>query len=286
MRIVTDFDGVLTHQDQEAAEVGARLEERLTEAYDRDAQRGRDLLADIRARVRSNPTRHGWFVGDAIGCYADEDPFVFNNACCRALFLEGPSDAPGRLAAQGMGDWETLARACFEEGTARWRAANSAHVLQDALEALRRLLSAGIEVVVVSNSSTDRIRSILEPSGILHSSAGKLRLRGDAKKFHVTGDRPANLPAAAPFGGRSVLLRRGSYYDILAEEEPDAVIGDVLSLDVALPAMLREMAAAFEEMTVCLRRHPHTPAWALEACAAKDITVVDSFAELPGILAV
>jgi len=284
MRIVSDFDGVLTHQDAEAAAVGARLDERVTEAYGGDAAAAGALLAGIRGVVRASPALHGWYVGDAIGCYADEDPYVFNNACCRALFMEGPAEARERLAAKGMGDWETLSRACFEEGTARWRAANTAHVLPEALGALQQLFSMGAEVVIVSNSATDRIRSILEPTGVLRWGTGKLRLRGDAKKFHVTGDRPKGVPASADFGGREVLLRRGSYYDILAEEKPDAVIGDVLSLDIALPATLRERDADFEEMTVCLKKHPHTPAWALAACEAKGVKVLDSFAKLPALL--
>lgn len=284
MRIITDFDGVLTSQDAEASAVGARLDDRLAEALGGDAARAKGILDGVRAAVRAFPERHGWYVGDALGCYADEDPFVFNNATCHALLREGPAEAREALAAAGFEDWEKLAWTCFDEGTTRWRAENPTHVLEGALGALSELFARGAEVVVVSNSVTERIRSILAPTGLLRWGAGKIRLRGGARKFHVTGDRPTSVPASDDFGGRKVLLRRGSYWDILNDERPDVVIGDVLSLDIALPAMLRERVPDFEDTTVCLARHAHTPAWALAACERRGVKIVDGFASLPNFV--
>jgi hypothetical protein len=62
------------------------------------------------------------------------------------------------------------------------------------------------------------------------------------------------------------------------------VIGDVLSLDLALPAALRERAEWFSDARLFLRRHPETPAWALAGCREKKIEVVDSIARIPEAL--
>jgi len=285
VRVVTDFDGVLTAQDGEAAAVGARLLERAAEALE-DRVRALAIVEGLRAEVRANPTTHGWASDGRLGCYADEDPYVFNNALARAIYTIGPADLRDALRRAGFETDDALALACFEEGTARYRAAHPSHVLTDALGAIQTLFSIGAEVVIVSNSSNERIRSLLEPCGILRFGTGKLRIRGTARKHHITGDRPSGVPAEASFGGRTVHLRRGPYFEILADEQPDVVIGDVLSLDVALPAALRACVPDFEDMRVFLKRHPHTPRWALEACADRGIGVVDAFSELPRRLGV
>lgn len=284
MRILTDFDGVLTAQDAEAAAVNDRLVERIAEALRGDQMRANAVVSGFRAEVRANPAVHGWFTGDKIGCYADEDPYVFNNAVCRAIF-EGSREVAEKVRAIGLDSADALAMACFEEGTRRFREGNKPHVLDEALGAIQTFFAAGAEVVIVSNSSTERVQAILGPTAILRWGTGKIRLRGGARKFDVTGDRPKEVPEAEDFGGRQIQLRRGSYADILIEEQPDAIIGDVLSLDVALPAALRAHDPRFEEMQVFLKRHPHTPKWALDGCAAKGVTVVDSIAKLPEMLA-
>jgi hypothetical protein len=287
VRIITDFDGVITAQDAEADAVGERLLERATEALGGDAVRAHAIVAGLRAEVRANPAAHGWFVGDAIGCYADEDPYAFHNAVARAIYtIPGGAELAGRFRELGFATEVDLAIACFEEGTRRYRATHPPHVLEEALGAIQTFFAAGAEVVIVSNSSTERIQALLEPSKILRWGTGKIRVRGDARKFQPTGDRPRALPEHEDFGGRRVLLRRGWYYDILNDERPDVVIGDVLSLDIALPAALRAHVADFDEMDVVLKRHPRTPRWALDACAARGIATVDSIAKLPELLRV
>jgi hypothetical protein len=267
MKLLSDFDGVFTNQDDEAAEVGARLGEVIDDT---------ELLRSLREEVRARPERHGWFVGARVSCYADEDPYVFNNAVARALFEMGPRAAVERIVASGYASAGALAQRCFEEGTARYRQRNNSHVDPRSLEAAESWLRAGNELVIVSNSSTDRIESILRGAG-LEPGAGGLRIRGDARKF-LLGDEPAHLPDAADFGGRAVSARRPAYLDILRSEAPGAVIGDVLSLDVALPVLLRSAEPGFSKLRCVLKRHPHTPAWALAACAQRGIDVVDSLA--------
>lgn len=268
MKLLTDFDGVLTAQDAEAEAVGARLAEIVAEA---------ELLRRLRAAVRASPERHGWIAGGELACYADEDPYVFHNAVASAVYASGDRSLD-RLRALGLATAEHLATRCFEEGTRRYREANASHVLPEAVDAVRRFLAAGHEVVVVSNSSTERVRALLAAADLEPGTRG-LRVRGGARKF-VLGGEPASVATHGEFGGRRVALRRPHYFEILAEERPDAVIGDVLSLDVALPLALRRAGGPFASMRCHLKRHPHTPDWSLRACVEHGGEPVDSLARL------
>jgi FMN phosphatase YigB (HAD superfamily) len=284
MRILSDFDGVFTNQDEEAAEVGRRLAE-IVSASIGDASRAARLLAELREEVRASPARHGWFSAGEIACYADEDPYVENNAVAAALFAKAPADVIERMRAAGFAPADDLSSRAFEEGTTRWRATHAAHLLPEALTALGAFAAAGAEVVIVSNSSTERIEGILRDAGFDRFGQAKPRIRGGAKKF-VLGEEPRALPREAAFGGRAVRLRRPHYHKILSEEQPDVVIGDVLSLDVALPAALRDAEDWLAEARIVLKKQRHTPAWALEACRARHIEVVDSIAALPKLVGV
>jgi phosphoglycolate phosphatase-like HAD superfamily hydrolase len=282
VRILTDFDGVLTDEDAEAAAVGARLLEIVEEALGESA-RARELISDLCASIAREPSRYGWVSGGALACYADEDPYVRAIAVAGALFSEGPPDVIERLQKAGLESAEHLAARAFFEGTARFAAENPSHVLPEAVSALATLAAAGAEVAIVSNSPSERIEGLLREAGFLRFGQSRPRIVGGAMKF-LLGEEPRALPIEASFGGRPIRLRRPHYARIIEEEQPDVVIGDVLSLDLALPAALRERAEWFSDARLFLRRHPETPAWALAGCREKKIEVVDSIARIPEVL--
>ncbi|GIW72578.1 MAG: hypothetical protein KatS3mg102_2120 [Planctomycetota bacterium] len=279
MRIVSDFDGVWTDPRAEAEAVGARQLERLAEALGGDRPRAEAVLAELRARVRARPEAHGWLWQGELSAFADEDPYIFHNAVAAALYEQG-GEAVAALRRAGLPDAGRFAAACFEEGTAAWRAAHPTHLLPEAAEAVQRLLAAGHEVVIVSNSSTARVASILADLGLRAQEHERLVLRGGARKFVLTPAEPAGLEEPQLLAGRPVRLRRLHYYRLLEELRPAVVIGDVLSLDLVLPAALRREQLLSGPMRLYLKRNPYTPDWALMAAAEADIEVVGGLAEL------
>jgi hypothetical protein len=63
-------------------------------------------------------------------------------------------------------------------------------------------------------------------------------------------------------GGRRVLVDRPRYRALIEEEQPDLVIGDVFSLDLALPLHLaRTEPATFGGIRLYLRTRDYTPDW-------------------------
>lgn len=283
MRIVSDFDGVMTEEAAEAEAVGRGHAALVAEALG-DAALAAAVMEEMRAEVRRAPERHGWFSGGEIACYADEDPYCFHNAVAYALYAAAPADVITRLHTSGLASAEDFCIRAWGEAEGGFRAANPSHVTQEALGALSTLAAAGADVVIVSNSANERVKALLEGAGLNRFGQAKPRVRSGARKFFL-GTEPGAVPAERDLGGRRILLRRPHFFEILREEAPDVVIGDVLSMDLALPLAMRD-AGLLEETTLVLTRHAWTPAWVLEACAAGKIEVVDSVAKIPRLLRV
>lgn len=129
------------------------------------------------------------------------------------------------------------------------------------------LVEAGAEVVVVSNSSSEKIEGWFRETGVGHGLSHALRVRGSAGKF-ILGATDEHLVLS----GRRVCVDRPKYRAILAEERPDFVIGDVYSLDLALPHVMRRAGEIAPRLA--LRRHPHTPRWVLDSRADGAIDLV------------
>ena len=272
MRVMSDFDGVFTDPAGEAEAVGARQLEVLTEVLGDEAA---DLVQSVRDEVRRNPMENGWISEGLLSCYADEDPYVFHNAVSAKVFgREGAHVS--KLKEAGFDNHDALSMRCFEQGTSRYRDQNETHLLDEAVEALQAMLDEGWNVTIVSNSSTDRVARILSDLGVGHD---RVPLRGGAKKFVVTAERH-EVDEFGTYGERKVRLRRGHYFDILQDEKPDAVIGDVLSLDLALPAHLRSRDGWAKDMKVHLKRNAYTPAWSLEAAERTGMRIVRTVGEM------
>ncbi len=278
MHIVSDFDGVWTDPRAEAAAFGAEQERVVAAALGVSSAAARERLAPVRAAVRAAPHAHGWTCtqGGALSCFADEDPYVFHNAVAEAIW-QAEDRLRAALEAAGHSCAAAFALACFEAGTARWRARAERHLLPEAIEAVRALLAAGHVVTIVSNSSTERLCGILGRGDLEWEAHPRLRLRGDARKFELSVGAQAPVCTLAR---RPVRIDRPRYLRLLEALRPDVVIGDNVSLDLALPLWLRERAGWARKLRVVLKHNPYTPAWAEAACWEAGASIVSSLEAL------
>jgi FMN phosphatase YigB (HAD superfamily) len=285
-KILSDFDGVWTDQAFEAENVKLFLVAEAARLARIAADEAREHFARFERIVKSDAARFGWAPDGRITAYVDEDPFCEANSL--AMYLDGArgdTEAQRYRAAVLAAGHESLSKFadhCFMTATSAFRAQHPPALVPGAQQMFEALAEVGAEVVVVSNSTTDKIVGWFREIGIdAGSETGRaLRVRGSAGKFVLGGTQQS-----IAVGGRSIFVDRPKYRRIFEDEQPELVIGDVFSLDLALPHVMRANSERGAPRTLVLRRHPHTPAWVLETRAHGAIdVVVESLRELPPIV--
>jgi len=270
MKIVSDFDGVLTEQTEEADRMRELFVARLGEISGLDAELLDDCIARGEAAMTAEPTAHGWRAKGRVTAYADEDLFIRNNglAACFddwARAGEAPfGEMAARLGITDYADFTALANWAYTEMTRETSQGQHKPLDPAAKQVIERLLARGDQIVIVSNSQTGRIEEMLAASGIPLGDG--LTVRGDARKYELA-DRPQSFEVA----GYRIEVGRPAYEEILRSEQPQMVIGDVFSFDLALPLYLaRTEPETFGGMHLLLRLRDYTPSWAREMFVASD----------------
>jgi hypothetical protein len=266
-KILSDFDGVWTDQHLEAEVVRDFAAVALAQAVGAAVPAVADDYAAMLREVAAAPHEHGWAPDGRISAYVDEDPLCQCSAICR--FIEHDAGAVATryraaVAAAGFASMSAFGEHCFVGGTARYRELHPPCIVDDAADMLAAVREGGAEVVVVSNSATEKLVAFFAAAGIHASEAppqhgdhpAVLRVRGSAGKWFL-GPTDETITV----GGRAIFVDRPRYRAVIADEQPDLVIGDVFSLDLALPHVMRGRGDAGAPSTLVLRRHHHTPAW-------------------------
>jgi hypothetical protein len=280
IKIVSDFDGVWTDQAAEVEAVRAFVVEELTRLAGRDAHAAYQQMVRT---VLAAPAEHGWAPDGRISAYADEDPLVESSSVCRMLATSTDPDAVAwrdAVLAGGFADMHEFGEHCFVGGTTRFMVEHPPCIVPEAKAMLASLRDRGADIVVVSNSATEKLVKFFAAAGIVAAEHGhaELRVRGSARKWQL-GPSDAQLVV----GSRPIFVDRPRYREVIADERPDIVIGDVFSLDLALPSVMRREGEG--PRALVLRRHPHTPSWVLgdRADGAID-AVVDRVGELATVI--
>jgi len=266
MILVSDFDGVWTAPDDEAAAQGAWMDRTLIEWSPLPAAATAGWISAARARVAREPQRFGWAPGGRLSAFGDEDPFAAHSGLLHLIHLDAPGDPVAAalrdaIVAHGQ-SLESFGGIAHAEGVKRVAATRGPGILPAAAAAGRRMLERGVQVEVVSNSGTQKLAEWFAHAGVpaeVHpaSRPGALVLRGGARKFVL--DERETRPLAV--GGVTIDTARPHYEQVLREVRPDAVVGDVFSLDLALPLRLRREDPAFRGLRLFWLMQPYTPGW-------------------------
>ncbi len=296
-KILSDFDGVLTDLKQEALRVSEIFESKLYQESGQPAEVVKSWLEEGKVAMRGFPYRYGWKIKGRIAAFCNEDAFIRVNSL--GVFLDEKANHDPVLAQvklrltghgqEGLSGFYDLAQASFQQMTRETSRGEHNPIEQTTVHAIEAILRRGHGVVIVSNSKTDRIVHLLQKAGLpalahqdghQENSSAPLRVRGGAGKF-LLGDRPDSFNV----GEYKVEVDRPAYRKILEEEKPDIVIGDVFSLDLALPLQLAERKVpGFESLKIWLRKRDYTPEWSehyvTESCQEASGGVLEEFDEL------
>lgn len=236
-------------------------------------------LENARLNMRNQPYQYGWKIKGRIAAYCNEDAFIRVNALGVLLDEWAQQDlliaeVRANFIRLGVDGFYGLALASFEQMTKETSRGEHNPIDKTAIRTIQTLLNAHVEVVVVSNSGTDRIVRLLRNADLPAEShhehpTAALRVRGGAGKF-LLGDASQSFSV----GEYRIDTDRPAYLGILQEERPNTVIGDVFSLDLALPFSLAvRKSSGFENLTIWLRRRDYTPEWSAEFLSDKNLEV-------------
>jgi FMN phosphatase YigB (HAD superfamily) len=270
MKWVFDFDGVLTEQTEEALRVREIFAQGLAEKTETPLSIVENHIAAIEKKMDAEPHHFGWEVHGRISAFCNEDLFIRGNALAAGWDRESPRAGwRESLAAQGFADFKAFAQWAYTQMVGETHAGKMKPMDPLTREVMESLLKRGDEVVVVSNSGTERILKLFDGVGlsaVAHDQDPKaqFRVRGSASKFML-----GHSPRPFSVGSFVVDTDRPLYEKILREERPDAVVGDVYSLDLALPGYLAQTDSQMPAIQLCLREQHYTPNWSREWCSQK-----------------
>jgi len=267
-KFLFDFDGVLTDQTEEAGRVREIFRSGVMDLAKLSAGDTDLNLDKAEAAMNSEPWLHGWRVKGRVAAFADEDLFIRNNGLASCLDAwcadhEALSQIRKKVAAGGYVDFCALAQFAYEEMARETKQGAIEPIDPATATVLQEILDRGHSIVVVSNSGTDRIIRILSGCGlspVAHAAdpSALLRVRGGARKFEL-----AEVSRNFSVGPYVIDVARPVYEEILREEKPVAVIGDVFSLDLALPLHLAR-TGVLPDLKLFLRTRGYTPSWSKE----------------------
>lgn len=274
-KVLVDFDGVWTETGGQAAAVDAARGRRLAELAGLPPALVARCEEAASAALAAEPLAHGWRLEGRLSAYADEDPFLRHNATCSAIAILAGRGQPdcaaltAALAAKGHLDLGALGSEIFLAASHDYLDDHGHDLLPGADGVLRDLLAVA-DVVFCTNFTTDAVARSWVPRGFAFDGTGAtpgLSLRGLARKQVLTGD-PA---CTRDFGGRPVAVDRSHYRMAIEAERPDVVVGDVFSLDLALPLAMAADGHPDCRPACLLAPTRFTPAWSRGMAGSGDV---------------
>ena len=295
MKIITDFDGTLTNiQFEYEYELNALMKS-LLEICDNDRALLDSIMEEAAEHVDAHSDQHGWHNHGRITAFSDEDLFMHLSSymeCLDNWLRHGHGrvmQIHDRVKQLGHSLSTLTEHAHHEINLAPLCDFNTPE--PEAVTAIRSLLAQDYEVVIVSNSPASRIVQKLEYVGLKpvdHEAnpSAQFRVRGHAGKFVLDA-----TPEVVAFGSRQVDVARNGYRTIIEQERPHAIIGDVFSLDLALPVhMSCQEPKVYDGLQLYLRMRSYTPQWAVECAlnppseAAATVGLLNHYTDLESLL--
>ena len=269
LHLVSDFDGVWTEPAAEAEAVHQTLVEDLSRLSGVEPGTVQSEMESYAAEVMAEPERYGWKIGERISSYVDEDYFCVPAAL--GQYLEhADGSLPQRFRESILGEWDdvtTFLDHCFHSTCQRFRDTVDHDLTRGAEPVLRWLLERDVQVTFVTNAPAEKVMDWFAHHDLAVANARETR--PDAAPLRVYGRAGKQWLGESgrtlDFQGRAVHVDRPDYRAILERESPDLVVGDVLSLDLALPIAMKEEGHPSAPRETALLWRRETPDWVLRS---------------------
>lgn len=289
MHLVSDFDGVWTDPRAEADAIRDLMVTLLSDSTSLSIERIKEIFAEIEKNFVLNPFKYGWLYEEYITAFAMEDLYGRNHAIATCLWQKEPnfpeSEALREAIEKIAENADRFSDICFRDGRSQYREKNKTLLLKDAAQVISQIRDADYRMTIVSNSKITHILDLFEAAEI---SLEGFQIIGGARKFHL--GMVGSLPETWQWQEATVSLQRPHYFDLLERLKPDAVVGDVFSLDLSVPLYLRSTRDGWQNFRAGLIKQPYTPSWVAnetnEAWAKEQgLDVLDGLGSVPSWLA-
>lgn len=278
MKIVLDYDGTLTAEEQQVSEVARRsLVELAEEILYVPLVEVEAAYQNTRARLLTTPHEYHWEVDGARVSYCDEGAFILNTVTLQTMLAGNPAYVEAVSARFPNAEYDPVAT-CTNHLFHTHTAPLAAVFRPAAPDTLRWLIAQPkIEPLVLTNSLGDKVTG-----NLARLALPPIRVLGDTRQYELDPGWTPPFNHGEPFlivdELHTVDLRRRIYHEALARERADdsrlAVVADTLSLPGALPLA--------DGIPFALLRTSYTPAWCAAYVERRPLgTVLNDLAELP-----
>lgn len=285
MHLVSDFDGVWTDPRAEADAIRDLMIARLADAANLPYENVAAVFAEIQKNFNESPFEYGWEFEGTITAFPDEDMYGRNHAIAMCLWDARPAFPESMILREAIvkigTNAEKFADMCFRDGRTQYREKNKSFLIAEAAQVIAELRERGYQMTIVSNSKITHILDLFDAAEV---SLDSFEVIGGARKFHL--GLTTDMPESWQWQEAKISLQRPHYLELLERLKPDAVIGDVFSLDLSLPLYLRNTRPDWKHLRAGLIKQPYTPNWVVNAATAdsakeQGLDVLENLLDVP-----
>ena len=194
-KLISDFDGIWTNQNIEAEYVWNYILDSVSELSGLNKNEVNKFLSECKNEMNKEPYNYGWFNNGSIAAYFQEDPFGDNNAVFDYINKSASenSDIEFSKSKKTVKDsilkkYSSLAdfsQECFMNSTKIFKEEGKLNPIGTTGKVVDELSSNGVEIIVASNSKTEKIKYLFSKAGIdvtdeTSVKRGVVHARGDA----------------------------------------------------------------------------------------------------------
>jgi len=261
VKIILDYDGTLTAEEEQVEELAERSIGTLSKDILKvPLSQVREDYSRTRAKIMAAPHKYWWEVNGAIAAYGDEGAFITNTTTIQVMLRRNPSYSEAVARQFPEPEYDPImdcSNYLFHKNTfdlePRFRPAAKA-VLSELAAA------ADLETLVLSSSKGDKVRKNLRSLGF-----AEMRVLGDTRQYEMVPSWNREFVHPQQGAGQifqvdeqhTIDLRRPAYYKALMREMEDSarliVVADTWSMPGALPMMMG--------IPFLLLKTTYTPGW-------------------------
>lgn len=272
LKVLLDFDGNLTAEEKQAAELAEIAIDMLANILGVPVADIEALYAHTKNQIRQNPHLYPWEINGLPACYAYEGAYLLNTVILQQILKSNPhflKIVAAKYPSSALDSVTLCVNHLFHQGSF----SVNPHFLPGVRDFLIDLLTSDpIDPAIFTNSETRKIAANLKhleigEKGTAHPYDHEIAILGDTRQYHVdrnwtrTFDHPIHGPIQVlPINDRfQVELRRPIYHAALTRLVDQGyrdivVVADGFSLAGALPLMMG--------LSFILHKTNYAPAWA------------------------